>query len=386
MISPDSDKRGFYLVGPNQIDVNKWKKFYNKTEALSFASKFNFGVKWMFNHSVYGNIDWTIPIEIPLKELYRMRAQQLRDKYDYIILHYSGGQDSNNMLHSFIDNNIRLDKIVIQVPEPERRHSNNTDFSSNNYWGEFDYQTLPYLKKLGSKLKGIEITVQDTSKTTIELLSDPYWTEKVLPNASYNLGVIARSMAQYTSKNILDIVDQGKTSCQLTGIDKPLVHFDGIKYKCFFVDHNAYHTEPIDTTLNDIFTKTVTEFFYWTPDLPEIVVKQAQEIKKACEKNTVVRELFTRTKQEELSIFRPVMQNIIYDPLHAPTFQTAKPSIGAEQVYVLHKWFYKGENQVIVKNYNNGLSNLSEKISNNFYINEDPILGYKSIQSPWYKL
>ena len=155
MISTESDKRGFYLVGPNQIDVKKWKKIYNKTEALSFASKFNCDVKWMFNHSVYGNIDWTVPIETPLKELYRIRAQQIRDKYDHIILHYSGGQDSNNMLHSFIDNNIRLDKIVIQVPEPERRHSNNTDFSSNNYWGEFDYQTLPYLKKLGNKLKCI---------------------------------------------------------------------------------------------------------------------------------------------------------------------------------------------------------------------------------------
>jgi hypothetical protein len=134
MVTQDPDKRGYYVVG--------WKKFYNKIQALQYSTKMGFAVRWVFNDKVYSSIDWTMPITKSLKELYRDRAQQLRDSYDYIILHYSGGQDSNNMLHSFIDNNIHLDQIIIQVPKPMQKHTIEGDTSWQNYWGEIEYQAI----------------------------------------------------------------------------------------------------------------------------------------------------------------------------------------------------------------------------------------------------
>jgi hypothetical protein len=377
----EQDKRGYYLVG--------WKKFHNKTEALMYASKTNFNIRWVFNDAVYDSIDWTIPIETPLAELYKQRAQQLRDTYDYIILHYSGGQDSNNILHSFIDNNIKLDKIIIQVPEPQRRHSVKNDTSWQNYWGEIDYQAIPYLKGLGDKLKGIEITVQDLSTNIVELLSSEYWIEKMLPNASYGIGVISRSMGQYTSTNILDIVDNGKTSCQLIGIDKPLVYHTGDNYYCYFADQNAYHIQPMDVNLDDVFNKTVTEFFYWTPDMPEIVVKQAQEIKKSCESNLAVKELFSKTTKADIGLFRQIMQSIIYDNNHAPTFQTMKPNTTNGEIIAgqkTHAWFFHGDDQKIVENYYSGIGHLCSQIDNKYYIDANYAIGYQSITSKFYKL
>jgi hypothetical protein len=376
MVIPELDKKGYYLVG--------WKKFYNKTEAVTYATKNSFEIHWVFNDNVYSSIDWSIPVEVSLKQLYRIRAQQLRDKYDYVVLHYSGGQDSNNILHSFIDNNIKLDQIVIQVPEPQRKHSVSDSTDWDNYWAEIDYQAIPYLRNLGSKLDGIKITIQDMSSTPIELLSHDNWTEKLLPNASYNLGVIARAMGQYNTTEILDVSERGKTSCQVLGIDKPLVYYDGLNYYAFFADQSAYHIQPIDNNMRDLFHASTVEFFYWTPDLPEIVVKQSQVIKQACEINPLVKELFTKTTKSEVGIFRTVMQNIIYDTHHAPMFQTNKPPISAGEV--LNKWFFEGQDKKIVDNYTYALDYIGKQIDSKYFSKNDMHNGYQSILSKFYKL
>ena len=63
---------------------------------------------------MFSKCDWTTEPEpgVPLSEYYRRRAQQIRDKYDYVVLLYSGGPDSNNILHAFVHNGIKIDEIV----------------------------------------------------------------------------------------------------------------------------------------------------------------------------------------------------------------------------------------------------------------------------------
>ena len=60
--------------------------------------------------------DWLIEPPESIEELRKQRAQQLRDKYDYLVLYYSGGSDSQTVMNSFVNNNIDLDQIVISVP------------------------------------------------------------------------------------------------------------------------------------------------------------------------------------------------------------------------------------------------------------------------------
>ena len=71
------DRLGYYLVGN--------KKFFNKSLALIEHSVTREPITWIFNDSAYGAINWTIPIETSLTELYRQRAQQLRNEYDYLV-------------------------------------------------------------------------------------------------------------------------------------------------------------------------------------------------------------------------------------------------------------------------------------------------------------
>ena len=98
------DNFGFYRI----CDL----KFYSKLEAMEYHRKTGHGPHWDFNEAVYSSMDWTQePVET-LAELYRQRAQQLRDEYDHLVLWYSGGADSDNVLNSFIDNDIKLDEVA----------------------------------------------------------------------------------------------------------------------------------------------------------------------------------------------------------------------------------------------------------------------------------
>jgi hypothetical protein len=142
--------------------------------------------------------------------------------------------------------------------------------------------------------------------------------------------------------------------------------------------------QPLDSTMRDLFHYSVTEFFYWTPDLPEIVVKQAQEIKKACIANDTVKDLFTKTTKSEVGIFRTVMQSIIYDMNHAPIFQTNKPPISAGEI--LNKWFFEGQDKRIVDNYTYALEHIGKQINNKFFSKNIMHNGYQSILSKFYKL
>ena len=67
------DKFGYYTVGE--------KKSYSKLEALGWGSP-----KWHFNDEIFSAIDWTIEPPFDLWELYKQRAKQIREQYDYVVL------------------------------------------------------------------------------------------------------------------------------------------------------------------------------------------------------------------------------------------------------------------------------------------------------------
>ena len=75
-------------------------------------------VSFYFHDDYFSQFDWTKEPQQSLKELYKQRAIQLRDKYDYLILSYSGGSDSHQALETFLNNNIFIDEIFISTWEP----------------------------------------------------------------------------------------------------------------------------------------------------------------------------------------------------------------------------------------------------------------------------
>jgi hypothetical protein len=57
--------------------------------------------------------DWTVEPFQTWPQLMQARCVNLRQRYDWIRLWYSGGRDSHPILETFLSNNIHLDEIVI---------------------------------------------------------------------------------------------------------------------------------------------------------------------------------------------------------------------------------------------------------------------------------
>lgn len=371
------DRLGYYLVGPN--------KFFNKALALIEHKRTRYPVEWVFNDSAYGSIDWTVPVQDSLPELYRRRAQQLRDNYDYLVLYFSGGADSTNILHAFIDNDIFLDEILMFMPKSFESQANNTDRSNANFYSEIQYSAFPILNKNKNKIHpNTRIRVQDFSPALIELFQKDNWFEIMPPGTNITITGVGRQAAQVTEPHILDLCYQGKHTAQIMGIDKPQVRYDGTNYYAYFTDLNAMHSTPIDPNQSEIYTNFYhTEFFYWNPSMPEIVVKQAQEIKRSCELNPAAKQMFGQ-RGLHIDRFKPFLHPVIYPPHIKIDFQTDKPS--SQIIRPMDNWFWSTATDRVKNNYLETIAYLEANTESYDMINNSIQNGMNAHNSKFYQL
>lgn len=375
----NKDRLGYYLVG--------WKKFYNKTLALIESKKTGYDIQWVFNDHVYRKFDWSVPIETPLFEIYKQRAQQLRDKYDYLMLYYSGGADSSTILRTFVENNIFLDEIVMQLPEPVRQSFDPNDTSEGNFYAEIEYSAVPYLNKIKNKLdKRTLIRYQDFAKPGLELLENDNWFETIPLCTNITLSGVFRQIAQNKDYHILNLNDKGKSVAQILGIDKPLVYYDNLNYYAYFMDTSTYHyVSPIDFNETELSKINYhTEFFYWTPDMPEIVIKQAQDIKKFYEFNTQMRFMANEVLTRHISDYRDVLHPIIYPSDVTVEFQTEKPS--SKIIRAMDQWFWDTASKRVQNNYLETIKYLGTVTDPKHMVNKDISFGVGAHKSYFYKL
>lgn len=370
---------GYYQVGDQKI--------INKSNALIAATQSGQDVRWNFNDSVYSKFDWTIPIEVPLPELYRLRAQQLRDQYDHLMLYYSGGADSTNILHAFIDNNIFIDEIVMQYPKPVESTMNNVDTDNNNYFSEIKFAAQVHLDRIKSRINSkTKIRILDQAADTDTLFKKDDWFTKFPLGTMITPAATGRQISAIIDPELDKFYERGKTVCQIYGVDKPLVTVDGDQYYAYFVDANATHAVPTGYDLGDLVRKFFfMEFFYWTPDFPEIVIKQAQEIKKVAEVNPILKRHLINIKLINIDQLRTVLHPIIYcEEANIEVFQTKKPK---SNVYrPMDKWFWIPEYRKSQQNYLNVINYLGKKIHPKYFKDNNVLNGLNPMSSQRYKL
>jgi hypothetical protein len=224
--------------------------------------------EWHFITDSFRDRDWQQEPPGTLLDWYRLRAEQIRQRYDRVILMYSGGVDSTVMLHSFIDNNVPIDGVFsygsFNLPNAEK-------FVRNQ---EIYQVAIPYISALkqSGKLKCDYYLLDDTR--FYDLYNDEAWSEKT--QASIYSPEVGFWSQFHRDPWIQQHCEQG-TTVVLRGVDKPRVVVDDDVWKLVFLDCQT-------VTLHNPWVKThdnlFYDFFYWTADLPELMVKQAHEIKK----------------------------------------------------------------------------------------------------------
>jgi hypothetical protein len=259
------NKHGYFSVGNQNL--------YSKLDAIRLSVATGEPVQWHYNDEVFSKLDWTVEPEKDIRTMYRERAQAIRDKFDYVVVMFSGGSDSTTVLDSFINNNIPVDEVFMHQwikyqPEGVDSYMN----------AEITYSALPYLKRKLPTAWNTNVRLHDPSDYALACLNDANFRERSYRevNNIHNLQWISihhnlhRRFPEY-----LKLIDQGKRIVFVWGEAKPHINYDLEKNKHYFYfeDHYAHAPQPRDQELNDPYCQH--EQFYDDPLHPEIKVKQA---------------------------------------------------------------------------------------------------------------
>jgi hypothetical protein len=256
-----------------------YKDYLNKVEALLEATRLkklntNAGIAFRYYSDVWNNFNYSLCGQIPLTVLYKDRAMQLRDKYEFLILKYSGGSDSHNVLMTFLTNNIKLDAIYVNWPVSAKSKNlytpNNSNFSSKNELSEWDYVIKPDLDWISKNYPDIKIYVDDWLEniTTEKRIDDTQFQKQ-----NHYLSPISFYRMQHFSKFEKTLFDKGVNVGIIEGADKPNLYISELepnKVVSRFVDWPLQH--------NLTFGGTGTEYFYITPDYPLLSMEMAYQV------------------------------------------------------------------------------------------------------------
>jgi hypothetical protein len=91
------------------------KKFYNTYLAHYESFKTGSKVKFSVDQTAYDALNWLNEPEQSIQDLMAQHARRLRNQYDILILHWSGGTDSHTVYNVFRRNNIHIDEIRVIV-------------------------------------------------------------------------------------------------------------------------------------------------------------------------------------------------------------------------------------------------------------------------------
>ena len=258
------DRFGYYTVGDH--------KTYSKLDAIELHIQTGIHPTWHFNDEIFGSCDWINEPTESLDELYRIRAQQIREKYDYVVLFYSSGADSQNMLNAFIRNGIHIDEIV-NFWAKEGDDDYDSFFNAEIY-----HEAIPNTLKIVAEHPAIKHRVIDLTSIIAGLYNDSDRRFDFLydMNCMFSPNNYARSFIRESISEYKDITASGKNMCFVYGSEKPRLYLEAGKYCVRFLDILDNVVTPRTQRLNRSWEHD--ELFYWSPDLPELIIKQAHVV------------------------------------------------------------------------------------------------------------
>lgn len=357
-------KLGFYQI--------KKQVFWSKASALIEASRLNYNyrdVTWHFNDDTFAKYDWTVEPEGHIREFYHRRARQLRENYNYLILNFSGGSDSTTVLYSFIQQNLFIDEVVIRNPQSvtKKYGIDQQNLNASNEFSEFELAATPILKWLQIVSPKTKITLHDFSLDIVS--GEINWDENFFHwTGDYvNPGCIVR----YTHNSIIDhlrMFDKGKKIAIIFGIDKPRIVCQNEDVNFFFVDRSTHSALP--ATVNNGFNNVNVELFYWSPDLPQLIIKQCHIIKNWFEnpvnkKLIYIMDYWWQGSSLNRHAYESCIKSIIYPDYDLKTWQVNK-TITSTANTEWDFWMKDYKDTIGHKTFMCGVEHLYHKIDRNF--------------------
>tara|TARA_R110000823_G_scaffold207786_11_gene338335 strand:- start:2607 stop:3752 length:1146 start_codon:yes stop_codon:yes gene_type:complete len=306
------DSRGYYRVGD--------RKHYSKIAAIEDNIKSSEELRWIFNDDIFSKHDWTVEPEKSLDDLYAVRAQQLRNDYDWLCLSFSGGSDSVNILQTFVKNNIQLDELLIYGPFSAPESTWTSKFEPGSYMGELEYVAIPFAKSIREYFPNIKITLYDWVDDMLTGFENEDWI--YLTSNRFNPASAAKVKFHSMRRDQFEKFDKGLKVVNIYGVDKPRVYIKDESYYLTFLDLMAWNGSSAQI---DQKSWEYDEWFYWSPDSIDIMCKQAHILKNFFDANPELRHLIKmETYDEDRSIH--ILKQLVYPGWNIKTIQAPKTS------------------------------------------------------------
>jgi hypothetical protein len=306
--------------------------FFDKAECFRFASEIqNYdGISYHFFDEVYNSIDWTINPVQSLDSMYADRAKQIREKYKYVCLMFSGGSDSDNMLKVFLKNNIHIDEIFTVYPikaiEKLGNKFNINDRSTENLMFEYIETVVPTFEYLAKHYPKIKLTVIDYTTDAIDV---------ILQGKLHSLFQAGTVVSPYTVgwfKAYEKIHALDKDACLVFGVDKPrLTYFKKEdKFKSYFSDFSSIWGHWPRSTFGT--PRVGTELFYYSPSMPLIPIKQCKQIEQGLRQvldptHPLHNQVFIDRKEIKIvDVHQDYVKSLLYPDWNTKLYQVNKPS------------------------------------------------------------
>jgi hypothetical protein len=252
----------------------------NPFDALSLAKQLGDTAPQIeFVMPAANRIDWSVEPEGSLADLYARRAGVLRDRFDYLILLYSGGSDSHQMLMAFLNARIHLDEVCTICP---MKWAEGIDLSGRpddplGLLQEHHLAAVPGLRTLSLRSPKTKITILDTT--------DAYSGDMEWPDGLFGARMSGGLHGLYQAVRRVRVARDLQRRAErlggrvgvLIGAEKPYLRLRGGELTVHFDDCGRVGIEHFWQHGSDLLYEPV--MFYWGD--PTITCKQAHVVKKA---------------------------------------------------------------------------------------------------------
>ncbi len=330
----------FYYFNDNTI-------IESKLIALEYEKITQKECKFFYHDTTYDSLNWKIEPVGSLQTHYINQAQRLRDNYDYLILCYSGGIDSTNILETYYYNNIKLDKIISAGSFSQDSFYGN----DGNKNGEIYHNVFPYIRHLNLEniFQVFDYTKEFYNISNFNLFKSPDWIEKTGSWFSPNNWIWSRIHSYVVPKEY-----KNKKVAIIFGRDKPVLYVENQKYFFKFMDAviNSYGFFKGQDDIDVIN-------FYWDPGYPDILLKQLHILKKFYDHSNNKKTLINANQTQIIG--NTEITKLIYD-LKFPLTHIS-PKSPSKVVSLRDNFLIQNKNSDVYEIFSRGVRDINSRIN-----------------------
>ncbi len=358
---------GYYTVG-DQV-------FNNKVAALYAATKANKMPHFHLHDEIFSRVPWSLPTTRTLEDVYKERAQEIRDRYDYVSLSFSGGADSWNALHSFLSNGIHLDEVYSKFAVEGPRKYIDPDPSVRdaiNFTSEYEYAVKPVFEYIEKNFPKTKVTFQELTKEYYEEVTE----DQIIRSGVGAFQGMSPTRCAYSIG--LDVDYQTKKVASVRGGGKLQMYLEDGKFYTYFSDSEAWPVDAdphftiehfyIGANCGDLLrtqAHLVMNFFKSNPQYQYIIERKPRETRPGVFENIAYRNVDPKAQK----LYDYIIKDICYPKWDHNTFQAGKNTTAL---------FEREEDFWILKD--NPKSVQSWKWVLNQYVNDIHPLAFKTVK------